>query len=604
MANSKQAGFMEQHFEKILLVICALGLLYGVVHWGLSSPREVEVIGKDGRSVTVPPGQVDAALDAASETLAKEVEDAEPETRNVPPLGPMVTDLRQAQPLVGRGDLPAIAQHTKRLQRIEGPTEAGKGSVDMVTSVLTGPSKPRVLARRVLPQKVGTADELLASGWAVFDWAQMRQQLSTALKRVPLTDLQTVVVGVVVEVQSRTPDGSWSEAQTVEVARVPVTNRDGQIINPPALPDYTGATPDETRAKAVSIAREWESYRLLPSYYRLYFPPQTWIHWSAGMPENEVIAWAREQGVKVREGERIDLPEIDRTRDGDRDRRPRMDEEEEIYRRRNEERMMDEEIYEERPRPRPTVRPRPERIDRPGPPTAGPADETEAPQPPQAKPIPALDDQKRFGKVVVAFHDNTLQQGRQYRYRVRLVLLNPLFAAEPLAADPKKLQVVKSNEDLKTKTVTTPWSPWSDPVAVQQHNEFYVIGSSPAQNTVRVRVFTQSFGQTVEETFSIQPGLPIGGKINTKVLDPVTGEVKQVAVDLSTGAVAVAIDFDRRYEQSVGSTVELTYLDSERRLRSRLKDRDEESDRYRKLLKEAREARAIIERATASVGAR
>jgi len=174
-------------------------------------------------------------------------------------------------------------------------------------------------------------------------------------------------------------------------------------------------------------------------------------------------------------------------------------------------------------------------------------------------------------------HDISLDEAVAYSYRVRLVLLNPLFGrfkGVQKAADANKLQLL------------TPWSQWSEPVLVKRAAQFFLTGTNPQQEMVAVRVYSQKWGQVVAENFNVRRGEPIGRKV-TMTLETFGGELKQTEVNFETGAVAVDFDFTRRVRvpnsSIVRNTTEMIYLDAEGRLRCRTLFGDQLSQRRREL---------------------
>jgi hypothetical protein len=178
--------------------------------------------------------------------------------------------------------------------------------------------------------------------------------------------------------------------------------------------------------------------------------------------------------------------------------------------------------------------------------------------PPEPTAVPLLLDQMQQGQVLVWFHENSLESTKVYHYRLRLKLLNPLLAFETSVSDPN---------DAAVPGVVTPWSEWSDLVAVPQATEFFLVGSFPAQGSVRVAVFSRALGQQVMETFSVVQGQSIGQSKEIELAHPAQeGKVSKVPVDFATGAIAVEFDFSK----SIGArrtAVEMLYLDERGQLR-------------------------------------
>ena len=198
--------------------------------------------------------------------------------------------------------------------------------------------------------------------------------------------------------------------------------------------------------------------------------------------------------------------------------------------------------------------------------------------------VPSMGDQLAQGKVQVWFHHQSLQGGRAYRYRVRVIVLNPLYGYR---------QEVKegAEKDAEIPTIEAPWSPWSEPTRVVNPTEFYVSGASGSQKTVKVDVFALSLGQRVRQRFTVQEGGRIGGSGRVRVLDPVTGKEVQRQVAFDTGSLAVRFEFNRIIYKGQGlrptETVAIVYLDGQGDLLARTYAEDQHSDHYKALQEEA-----------------
>jgi hypothetical protein len=172
------------------------------------------------------------------------------------------------------------------------------------------------------------------------------------------------------------------------------------------------------------------------------------------------------------------------------------------------------------------------------------------------------------------FHLGALQVGREYRYRYRLNLVNPLFGW-PADLGPE------DKADAAQATITTPWSDWSDPVAVEDVTRFYITGTNRNENQIKIAVVSQKFGQPVTASFNVSPGQTIGGSRKMTVKDPLTNEQTEQMVSFDTGCVVVSIDFVKQSYRSgvLKETVELVYLSPDGQLYSRIQWVDQ--DRYR-----------------------
>ena len=172
------------------------------------------------------------------------------------------------------------------------------------------------------------------------------------------------------------------------------------------------------------------------------------------------------------------------------------------------------------------------------------------------------------------FHVPGLQVGREYRYRYRLSLVNPLFGSpEDLAAE--------DAPDAAQALVTTPWSDWSVPVLVEDLTRLYVPGANRNENQIKIAVVAQKYGQEVSAEFNVSPGQVIGGSRMMDVTNPMTSETTREEVSFDTGCVVVSLDFVKQtYRSGVPKeTVELFYLSPDGQLHSRIQWVDQE--RYR-----------------------
>jgi len=218
------------------------------------------------------------------------------------------------------------------------------------------------------------------------------------------------------------------------------------------------------------------------------------------------------------------------------------------------------------------------------------------PEAPQATNVPDLEFQRRIGKVLVWLHDMSPEPGKTYRYRLRVKFVNPLLTyANSVTREP----------DARQPYVFSPYSDWSEPVHVPRLTEFFVTGAS--SDSVRVAVFTRSFGQEVKEDFTVAPGELIGGVKTKQLTHPARGQSESVAVNFQTRAVAVGVDLNKAALGGAGvrSAVELLYLDEDGAMQSVVDIAHQprnspEAVRYRQLEEEIRLARDATKAAAAT----
>ena len=239
-------------------------------------------------------------------------------------------------------------------------------------------------------------------------------------------------------------------------------------------------------------------------------------------------------------------------------------------------------------------------------------DEPEDPQalPPEPPFVPTLRQQMQDGKVLIWFHQDTdLAEDKEYQFRLRLVLVNPLYGY---------VDQTNTEADATTLTITTPFSDWSETTSLKRSTEFFLVGRAPLQRTVRVRVFAHYLGRWFRQDYTVNEGEPIGGKKAVKMHKPPAPPdapamlgapaararaakedpvLENVTVDFATGVVSVEFDFEKKYvnpkfASMKHDTVEMLYLDHLGRLGRRIPENDKDNTRYKEL-KELTERKSI-----------
>jgi len=179
---------------------------------------------------------------------------------------------------------------------------------------------------------------------------------------------------------------------------------------------------------------------------------------------------------------------------------------------------------------------------------------------------------------IAFFDDSTMTVGTSFRYRIQLVVINPMLTYDEAVAEDKVAEARK-------KFVTSPPSEWSDPVSVGREVHFFVTGANVMTSRMSVTVYARKWGQWVKKKFDVQRGEPIGGVEKVTLVDPMDQSRKSVDVDFSTGAIALRLDFKKSLLRPgfTTNTQEMLYLDSEGKLRSRLKTWDDDSPLRKRL---------------------
>jgi hypothetical protein len=645
MAKADGPGFVDKHIEKVVLLLCLLTLVYTLSQYGVSSQRTYEIADKQN----VSPKKIDMELLDAARKLDDDVKDQkvpEYKPRNVP----AVLEKLQNDPL-------PVTQSAHGVQGVEKLTlPFGMPSQPQLSGLdIKGPSPPPPLAKFIetmpapaRPQcwfgtelmvyevlgpdgepeiKIEEPPTWRAVSW--YPWKKLEAAWKTLLDPTIIKH-ELVALGYETEIQIKQSDGSWKSAEDVKPVLLPIYDaRTGEIIQPPPIPQYTGANGDIVWEWLRQFGEGWTSYQLQPEYYEVWIRNGDDLSWKAHFPFdilniyplNETDAATPDTTEKKplppsRRGTLIDRLRTARktapargtrdtrdTRDtrgtrgtrgiSDTRRLPPMPED-----------MMPPDDmfmppgratpgYTSRTGRRTTPRPS---VDRTKTREALTKKAEEEPVVEELPEIPDYETQMQKGKILLWFHVNNIQIGREYRCRFRMVFANPLLTYEKDVEE-------ENRRDAYVPSVRTKWSEWSEPVCVKRDVEFFVTGAMP-RKSITVTVFTKWMDQCLKDSISrITPGQRIRGSWKKKVLNPVTGELmkdedgQDFTIDFDTGAVAIKFDFDQRIQTGPDheqDDVELIYLDPEGQLRSRSLYRDCRSEKYKELKAEADEVDAMF----------
>ncbi len=633
MARGEDVGLIEKHVEKIVLAVAAIILVVAGFHWGLDSPRRIE-LGINAPEIRMPqknypPGEVDQALKTASGKLEDMLEGMKPDKKRLPDYAGRLErifenpyDDRYVHIDVDFGTGRVPPERRKATGRIIEPAKLA----DLLPLPKT--EKPLVAINRevqVIPRADREAPEYkdvcVAHVAAVFERGKVLKKWQEALKKTYIP-AQVVFVAVEAQRRCRLPDGSWSQPEPASMMVMP------GAPTLPVIPAPDEKNLFEIQQKVNELA--WLSNQkevLEPSYYDIIWPNRQTGPWYIRnhKPRTRVSDLMEQEEEKPAGAEK-------RTAGGERAvprrpaggeramprRRPSGGEGGMLRRPAGGERAMPrrpaggeggarrpaggERAMTRRPaggeggmpRRRPSggerARAMPRRPaggegGRTGPGTVRRPVEIDAPM---LVLIPTFQEQldNPAGILEVWFHDTGLTEGMVYSYRLRLVLVNPLLG---------RFKDVADKADAVVQTLKTPWSDWSESVEVKRPTEFFLVGSASHNKTVVVEVFTQRWGQRVSERFPVGRGEPIGGNVTKELLRLGTGEPVKTVVSFKTGAIAVSFNFQKRHRVPGTdffrtTTTEMLYLDAGEKLRTRTQFADESSQRYKDLLKEVRQA--------------
>ena len=213
---------IERHIEKIVLGVFVLLFLLVVIHWGVSSPREIEVIAdRWGTTETVPPDQVDGKLVEAAKQIEDLVRGAAPEPPGPSREGadyPVRLAGLQDRPFTGRR-LADVAPPGAMLTGQDDGEELARPTLADIGAAMPKPTKPAVIVERELPRKDGgeaPADIIAAHVAATYPWRKLDRQWNSKLATTSLL-ASLIPVAVEAEISERRFDGTWGPPRAKEV---------------------------------------------------------------------------------------------------------------------------------------------------------------------------------------------------------------------------------------------------------------------------------------------------------------------------------------------------------------------------------------------------
>ena len=146
-------------------------------------------------------------------------------------------------------------------------------------------------------------------------------------------------------------------------------------------------------------------------------------------------------------------------------------------------------------------------------------------------------------------HDLTVQPGMSYRYRLRVDVINPYFQRSQLVGG---LREAHFHQIL----LESPFSQWSDPVAIDPVYRFFMVGGSSVEREATVEVWRVFNGYPQVSEFRVKPGDMIGGVVSMSLGD------EEVDVDMNVGAIVVDLMDVESTENFGGRTTLVLILDT------------------------------------------
>ena len=123
-------------------------------------------------------------------------------------------------------------------------------------------------------------------------------------------------------------------------------------------------------------------------------------------------------------------------------------------------------------------------------------------QPDVQYPIPAGEfDPSKAEDIIGWAHDDSVEAGKTYRYRVTYRLKSPVWNTE---------NMTKPAELAKTFVLVSKDGEWGQPVKVESLSHFWVVRPAFKGDSAQVQVFRFSGGQLRTKVFDVSPGDAIG----------------------------------------------------------------------------------------------
>ena len=153
------------------------------------------------------------------------------------------------------------------------------------------------------------------------------------------------------------------------------------------------------------------------------------------------------------------------------------------------------------------------------------------------EPMPIVTHPDDTERLAVWFHDDTVESGKTYRYRMRVKLWNRYWG---------KMKALKDPGQAKHTVLVGDWSLPSDSITVTPSTHFFVSSATPNKDAARVDVYKWRQGDWLKESFTVSVGDVIGGtaQVDTGILDRKTLSEIRADVDFNTGAVVLDLRFD------------------------------------------------------------
>lgn len=175
--------------------------------------------------------------------------------------------------------------------------------------------------------------------------------------------------------------------------------------------------------------------------------------------------------------------------------------------------------------------------------------------------------------------DPSMRPGKTYRYKLLVSVINPLYAVPRLAPD--QLEANQHRAAILPTQAEIDSMPWIGPIKVEPKSQF--LFTAGREGGARIEIYRRHKGEIRMQEFDGAPGDSIGSIL--KIEDEV-GDIEEIQM----GVGAVLVDVEKRRDLFTNRTVyAMIYMDAKGNIFERIDDLDKSSPIRRELQEELKE---------------